>query len=117
MEQLCAGAGVVVLAEVGKDLAGFAEISIRADHVEGTTAAPVPYLEGWYVRPEHRQRGIGAGLLRYVEEWAMERGFGELASDAELENTLSIRLHGRLGFKEVGRSVHFVKSLDSSGER
>jgi aminoglycoside 6'-N-acetyltransferase I len=103
--------GIVAVAQAGSVLAGFAEISVRSDHVEGTSSAPVPYLEGWYVRQQYRGKGIGRGLLKFVEEWAVACGFRELASDAELWNEHSIRLHAQLGFSEVGRTVHFVKSL------
>jgi aminoglycoside 6'-N-acetyltransferase I len=114
MDQLLAGAGVVVLAEANGGLVGFAEASVRSDHVDGTTIVPVAYLEGWYVVETHRRRGVGRSLLAFVEEWARERGHTELASDAEIGDASSIRLHSALGFKEVGRSVHFVKSLAAS---
>lgn len=111
VDQLLAGTGVIALAWVDGAAAGFAEVSIRNDHVEGTSSAPVPYLEGWYVREAHRGAGIGRALIDFVEQWGRSRGFAELASDAELDNTLSIKLHARLGFREVGRTVHFVKHI------
>ena len=111
IEQLLAGSGVVALASVGKELVGFAEVSTRVDHVEGTTSAPVAYLEGWYVAEKFRGQGIGRALLAFAEKWAADHGIQELASDAELTNADSIRLHKTAGFREVGRSVHFVKSL------
>jgi len=111
VEQLLKGDGVVAVAELEGQLVGFAEISIRRDHVEGTRAVPVPYLEGWFVQADCRGRGVGRGLMAFVERWAVERGFGELASDAEIENLRSIELHAKSGFTEVGRSVHFVKTL------
>jgi aminoglycoside 6'-N-acetyltransferase I len=111
--QLVTGDGIVALARVGVEVVGMAEVSIRHDHVEGTTAAPVPYLEGWFVAEEYRNRGVGRQLLKFVDDWAVHNGYAELASDAELDNALSIELHGRLGFREVGRSVHFVKTLAS----
>ena len=111
IEQLLAGSGVVALASAGKELVGFVEVSMRVDHVEGTTSAPVAYLEGWYVAEKFRGQGIGRALLAFAEKWAADQGFQELASDAELANTHSIRLHKIAGFQEVGRSVHFVKSL------
>lgn len=113
VEQLLAGHGIVALARIGTELVGMAEVSVRHDHVEGTSEAPVPYLEGWFVAESHRGRGIGRALLHFVEEWARAQGFRELASDAELQNAGSIRLHGLLGFREVGRSVHFVKPLQT----
>jgi len=108
---LARSAGVVALAVRAGEPVGFAEVSIRADHVEGTSSTPVPYLEGWYVAAAHRRRGIGTALLEFVEAWARKRGYREIASDAELDNEASILLHGRRGFAEVGRTVHFVKTL------
>jgi len=111
MAEILAGPGVVALALVDQAVAGFAEVSVRSDHVEGTAASPVPYLEGWYVRAAWRGRGVGRALLSYVEQWAVSKGYSELASDAEIQNDRSIRLHAMFGFNEVGRSVHFVKNL------
>ncbi len=112
VQQLCASGGAVFLAEDSDGRAiGFAEVSIRRDHVEGTTETPVPYLEGWYVIPEYRRQGIGRMLVEAVEAWARRQGFTELASDSELENHGAIRAHKRLGFREVGREVHFVRTI------
>jgi aminoglycoside 6'-N-acetyltransferase I len=108
--QVSASPGVAV-ASIDCELVGFAEVSIRADHVEGTSIAPVPYLEGWYVSDVHRGQGIGRALLAFVEEWSARNGYRELASDAALDDEKSIRLQAMLGFQEVGRTVHFVKSL------
>jgi aminoglycoside 6'-N-acetyltransferase I len=103
---------VIAVAEVDGQLVGFAEVSIRRDHVEGTRSVPVPYLEGWFVRADYRGKGVGRGLLDFVEQWAAGRGFDELASDAEIKNSRSIELHKQLGFTEVARTVHFVKRID-----
>ncbi|MBX3747040.1 MAG: GNAT family N-acetyltransferase [Verrucomicrobiae bacterium] len=112
VEQILKGDGVVLLAEdAGRRAIGFAEVSIRRDHVEGTTSTPVPYLEGWYVVPECRGQGIGRTLVEAVAAWAVKAGFTEIASDAELNNEGSIRAHERLGFREAGRTVHFVRPL------
>lgn len=104
--------GIVLVAELSpSDLVGFAEVSIRSDHVECSNNSPVPYLEGWYVDPDFRGKGIGKALIKAAEEFALGKGFAELASDAEIGNKTSIEIHKGLGFKEVGRSVHFIKSL------
>jgi aminoglycoside 6'-N-acetyltransferase I len=103
---------VVIVAERDKGgLCGFAEVSIRHEHVDGTASVPVAYLEGWYVEPDLRGQGIGRQLLRAVEAWASARGLKELASDAELENKPSIDVHLLCGFTETCRAVHFVKRI------
>src|SRR5690242_13875435 len=44
-------------------LAGFIEVDLRS-HADGCNpAVPVGYVEGWYVCPKHRRRGVGAQLL------------------------------------------------------
>ena len=104
--------GVVLVADNSSSkLIGFAEISIRSDHVEGTTESPVPYLEGWYVDAEYRSTGVGKSLIQTAEEFALQAGYKELASDAELTNITSIKIHKKIRFEEVERTVHFVKSL------
>jgi aminoglycoside 6'-N-acetyltransferase I len=112
MDQLLRSEGIVLLAE-GADCRslGFAEISIRRDHVEGTCSVPVPYLEGWFADPGHRNRGVGRALIDAAAKWALEVGFTELASDAEIDNDEGMRAHLKLGFREVGTSVHFVRPL------
>ena len=52
MDPLQRSDGVVFLAQDSDgQVVGLAEVSIRRDHVEGTSSAPVPYLKGWYVVP------------------------------------------------------------------
>lgn len=52
---------------------GFAEVSIRTC-AEGCVTDRVGYLEGWYVAPEVRLRGIGRALVDAAEDWARSQG-------------------------------------------
>lgn len=81
------------------------------DYAEGCGSRPVGYLEGWYVIPEARRRGIGRALVEAAEAWARARGCTEMASDTELANRLSQMAHSRLGYEETERLVHYRKSL------
>lgn len=92
------------------EVIGFIELKIR-NYAEGSAQPAVPYVEGWYVESEWRGQGVGKALIRRTEQWAVEQGYSELASDAELENTGSIAAHQALGFREVERTVSFIKSL------
>ncbi len=91
-------------------LGGFAELGLRSI-ADSCDTSPVAYLEGWWVDPDLRRQGIGAGLIRAGEEWAQSRGLEELASDVELANDVSQRAHDQLGFEEVGRSVLYRKAI------
>ncbi len=100
----------VLVAEQGGRLVGMAEVSIRA-YAEGCATDQVGYLEGWYVEPAVRKRGVGRALLRAGEGWARSQGCTEFASDAELDNEASARAHFACGFEETGRIRYFKKSL------
>lgn len=91
-------------------LCGMVELGLRA-YAEGCDAGPIAYLEGWYVDPDQRGAGVGRALVAAAEAWALAQGCHELASDAEIDNQISQEAHLRLGFTEVGRSVHFRKGL------
>ncbi|AIB15810.1 aminoglycoside 6'-acetyltransferase (plasmid) [Azospirillum argentinense] len=90
---------------------GFAEASLRRDYVNGCETSPVAFLEGIYVRAEQRKRGVARLLIQAVEGWGKEKGCSEFASDADIGNDVSRRMHAALGFEETERVVFFRKSL------
>jgi len=92
-------------------IAGFAEASLRSDHVNGTGTSPVGFLEGLYVAPAWRRQGIGRALVAGVEDWVRAAGCSELASDAYLANEASHAAHRAYGFAETERVVYFRKSV------
>ena len=101
----------VLLAEdAGGDLVGVAELSIRA-YAEGCESDRVAYVEGWFVAPQARGRGIGRALIAAAEAWGRAQGCGELASDAEPDNEVSAAAHRSLGFEDVGLVRCFRKDL------
>jgi aminoglycoside 6'-N-acetyltransferase I len=100
----------VFVAERGDGrLGGFLELSIR-NYAEGCSG-DTPYVESWYVDNDLRGAGVGRALMDAAEQWARDRGFTALASDALLENGLSHAAHQAVGFEEVERIVVFRKSL------
>jgi aminoglycoside 6'-N-acetyltransferase I len=100
---------LVALDEAGQPI-GFAELSIRS-HADGCESNGVGYLEGWFVQEAHRRSGVGAALIRAAEDWARAQGCTEFASDAEIDNAVSLAAHKALGFEEVSRVVTFRKAL------
>lgn len=90
---------------------GLAEASVRVDYVNGCETSPVAFLEGIIVDPEVRRQGVAALLVAAVSDWARNQGLSELASDAELHNTVSHAMHAALGFEETQRVVYFRRAL------
>jgi len=89
---------------------GLVELSIRA-YAEGCVTDRVAYIEGWYVEPVARRKGVGSALVAAVESWARSQGCVELGSDAEAGNVASAAAHRALGFTETGVIRCFRKSL------
>lgn len=102
---------LVLIAETesGK-LVGFLEASIRP-FVEDCRSDHVGYLEGWFVEPEFRQRGVGRILVGAAEKWSWQKGCEEMASDSEIGNDLSLEAHLKLGYEETSRLIHLRKDL------
>ncbi|BAY87137.1 GCN5-related N-acetyltransferase [Calothrix parasitica NIES-267] len=102
---------VFVVERINGKLGGFIELNIR-NYAEGTESKQVPYVEGWYIDSDIRGKGYGKEFIEQAQIWAIQNGFYELASDAEIENLISIAAHKVLGFKEVDRIVCFIKKLN-----
>lgn len=93
---------------------GMIEVALRSDHVNGTSTSPVAFLEGIYVIPSHRKRGVARALVAHAERWARSAGCSEFASDAQLNDEASHAMHRALGFSETERVVYFRKPLQSN---
>jgi aminoglycoside 6'-N-acetyltransferase I len=89
---------------------GLVELSIR-NIVDSCVSDHVGYLEGWYVDPSFRRRGVGRALIGAAEQWALAQGCTEFASDALIENEVSLTAHRALGFAETSRVCNFRKDL------
>jgi aminoglycoside 6'-N-acetyltransferase I len=104
---------VLVAVDCDRGVVGFAELSLRP-YAEGCVTTPVAFLEGWFVVPEMRARGVGRALIAAAEDWGRARGCREFASDTTLENEASVAAHAALGFEEVERVRCFRKPLGPS---
>ncbi|MBU2862488.1 GNAT family N-acetyltransferase [Reinekea forsetii] len=103
---------VLVLDLHGKNqLQGFLELNVRS-YAEGSRNRGVPFVEAWYVDEKERNLGWGKKLMEAAEKWSLDKGYSELGSDTELENTESQKAHLALGFKEVERVVCYLKILE-----
>jgi aminoglycoside 6'-N-acetyltransferase I len=91
---------------------GLLEVSLR-NVVDGCIGGPVGYVEGIYLEPSYRRKGLGAKLMEFATEWCRKRGCQDMATDAEIENVEAQEFYRQTGFTEVSRTVGFTRSLRS----
>jgi aminoglycoside 6'-N-acetyltransferase I len=103
-------AALLVAERPAGGLMGFLEVGTRW-YAEGCDTSPVAYVEAWYVDQDVRRSGVGRALFAAAEQWARAEGLTEIASDALIENEISIAAHKALGYQEVERIVCFRRDL------
>lgn len=70
-----------------------------------------PELGFWIAKP-HWGRGYGAEAARAVIDWHFANSAAEtIASSAQHDNHISLRLKARLGFAQTGRDMRFSHAL------
>ena len=106
-----AAAAVFIAERPDGSVCGYVEVGTRG-YADGCRSSPVPYIEAWYVDPDVRRQGYGRALVAAAEAWTRDRGYTEIASDAVLDNTVSLEAHTRSGYEVVERIVQFRKSLE-----
>lgn len=93
-----------------------AYVAVVDDHVVGwASLSPYNPKPGYrttaenslYVAPEFHGKGIGNALLRHLIETSPSHGVREIIALITSENTVSLALHQRHGFREVG-TLHRV---------
>jgi aminoglycoside 6'-N-acetyltransferase I len=104
------GTPIVFVADIDGRIVGVLELDYRK-YAPGCASSPVPFIEGWYVEPSYRVRGVGRALVTAAEAYARAEGFAEMASDVDVTNAGGVAAHGAIGYEEVERVVCFRRSL------
>lgn len=102
---------VCLVAEEGRRLVGFIEMSIR-ERAQGCRDNRVAYVEGWYVEPGARRRGIGRALLRAAESWGKGKNCRVLGSDTVMGDADGSNARLACGFAEVERLICYRKIIE-----
>ncbi len=88
----------VLVAEENGSVTGWASLNPWSDRPAYDRSVEVSV----YVAEEHRGKGYGRLLLQALVDAARSRGHHALLARISADNTLSILLHEKLGFTEVG---------------
>ena len=92
------------LQAVGADLArAFTLVAVGAEGIEGLGVLDGSEIRRVYVRPERQGQGIGAQLVRALEDEARRRGLAVLELQASLS---SVGFYRALGYREGPRETH-----------
>lgn len=83
-----------LIAEVDSQAVGFA---VYFYNYSTFLAKPGIYIEDAYIQPEHRSKGIGAALFRYLAKKAVEEGCGRLEWWVLDWNRRAIDFYERIG--------------------
>jgi len=105
------GKEFIFLYQRNDEIIGFINTSIRNDYVPGCTDDGVAYIEGIYVCKAYRRNQVAIQLVNHSIAFFKSRGFTEIASDSLIENEVSQFWHKAMGFREVERCVHFIKTI------
>lgn len=101
----------MMVAEQDDTLVGFVEVGLRS-HANGCDPVrAVGFIEGWYVVPSMRRKGVGRKLFAAAERWSRAHGCREMASDTWTDHRLSVKAHVGLGYVVEGNFVNFRKRL------
>lgn len=111
-------AAAAIVALIGAEPVGYA---IYYHTFSSFVGRPGIFLDDIYVRPAHRQQGIGRALLEHVANIGVERGCGRFEWIALRWNENALRLYKRLGAHVLDEWVllrmgdHCMKELAEGG--
>jgi ribosomal protein S18 acetylase RimI-like enzyme len=94
-------------------------VACESDRVVGTAMAGYDGHRGWVyyvaVSPHHRRRGIGAALMRSVEQALERRGCPKINLQVRATNRAAAAFYGRLGYAIEDR-ISMSKRLGAADE-
>lgn len=90
---------------------GFVEVGLRHEPIGGIDQLPAGFIEGLFVRPKARQKGVARQLIAVAEEWAHSVGCRVLISDVWAGNKQGQKAHKALGFEPGETVIYYHKKI------
>ena len=94
----------VVVAECGADLAGFGIMKYLDDDA---------HLLLFAVKPEYRRRGVGSGLVTWLESTATTAGIELIFLETRATNTAARGFYAARGYRELATLPRYYGSEDA----
>ena len=94
----------VVVAECGADLAGFGIMKYLDDDA---------HLLLFAVKPEYRRRGVGSGLVTWLESTATTAGIELIFLETRATNTAAREFYAARGYRELATLPRYYGSEDA----
>jgi len=94
----------VVVAECGADLAGFGIMKYLDDDA---------HLLLFAVKPEYRRRGVGSGLVTWLERTATTAGIELIFLETRATNTAAREFYAARGYRELATLPRYYGSEDA----
>jgi len=96
----------ILLAEVGGQPVGLAEVYLRQDEANPLRAAcRYGYLQSLVVAEAFRQRGVGTRLLEAAHQWSRAKGASEMRLDTWEFEQGPLGFYERLGYRTLRRTL------------
>lgn len=90
------GESIVLVAVIDERIAGFTQLYPLFSSVR---MKPVYLLNDLFTESEHRNKGIGARLINFAKELAIQKGFAGIALETEKSNASGNHLYPKLNFE------------------
>ena len=108
--------GKVFVAEESEEIVGFIQ-GVIIEHKKGEDEihdlSHNPSKEGWiglfYVRPEHREKGVGQNLLDEMKEYFKSQNCTDIRLLVLLNNTHAIEVYKKNGF--IGHNLEMILKI------
>lgn len=89
----------IFVAKVDGDIVGYASIIVKVREHKGFRYRKQLDIDSICIDKEHRRKGIGTELLKFIKNYALEKGCTDIALNVNPENVDAIRLYEKAGFE------------------
>ena len=101
------------VAQLGDELIGTASLH---EHYSTWQASPLGSVEDFFVRPEHRNNGVGTELLGLLVEESRRRGYCRVELQVQEENDAAWKFYEARGLRFTGYIVYAQELTEGTPE-